>query len=74
MINIFTNKYVKESYNTICNWIFPKEIDRYWEFKVTSRSYILQFFIMHISPLMVLMMILKYIKMEKHLDLHFQHL
>ena len=48
MKNIFTGNYVRGPYNTTCNWIFSKEIAKYWEFKVASRSYNLEFFVMNI--------------------------
>ena len=49
MKNIFTGDYVKGPYNTTCNWTFLKEVSDYWEFKIASRSYSLQFFVLDIS-------------------------
>jgi len=49
MKNIFTGEYVKGPYNTTCNWTFSKEMDEYWEFKIASRSYSLQFFVLDVS-------------------------
>ncbi len=48
MKNIFNGEYVKGPYNTTCNWTFSKEVGEYWEFKIASRSYSFQFFVMDI--------------------------
>ncbi len=49
MRNIFTGEYVKGPYNTTCDWTFSKEVGEYWEFKIASRSYSLQFFVLDVS-------------------------
>lgn len=42
MKHLFRRCYVtliKDFYNTTCSWNFSKEIDEYWEFKISSRKY-----------------------------------
>jgi len=40
---------VKKYYTTPCSWIFTKEIENYWTFKITSRGFTRGLFILEVT-------------------------